>query len=296
MAEPERHERTVVAAWARAVGTASPLLRPLAGGSEGAPILVVGPGGRFVLRGYGRGADAEGRATVALAASGAASRQGVAAPRPVPTDGGSAFWTDADDGSVWALVRWLPGRPRRSWLGLGAADARALGAALAALHAALRALPPDVAGPGPAGEVARHGRPADQVLHGDPSQGNVLWRTGGGVASVGFVDFDRAHRGAVERDLGRVLVGMAPWAGPGQAQAFPAFLAGYAAAGGRPGRARLRRAVALALDEGETWLERAHLTAVRRRAGRRWLERARAVDVGSDLLAPGNPADGSPRG
>ncbi len=265
-----------------AVGTDAPGLAALPGGTESAPWRVVGPGGRFVLRRYGTGPDAVARATLALAAAGAAWRAGVGAPRPMPTDDGQAFWRDGA-GEVWAVMRWVAGRPRRTWLGLGAEEARVLGASLARLHEALRSLPPDLAGPGSAGlgpaDIPRHGRSHDQVLHGDPSQGNVLWLGHGEGARVGFVDFDRVHRGPVERDLGRVLVGMAPWAGAGSTLAFPAFLSGYAAAGGRPSAARLRRAIPQALAEGEAWLERADLSEHALRAGKRWLTRARAVGM-----------------
>jgi Ser/Thr protein kinase RdoA (MazF antagonist) len=275
-------------AWRGVQGTDTPALAPAAGGSESVPWRVAAPAGRFVLRRYGRGDAAAERATLALAAAGAADRYGLAVPRPVPTDAGAAFHVDSD-GEVWTLVGWVSGRPRRTWLGLAGEDAHRLGRALAALHTALRSLPPDLAGPADGETIARHGRPQDQVLHGDPSQGNVLWRGGGAGAGVGFIDFDRADRGPVERDLGRALVGMAPWAGAGSTAVVAAFLAGYAAAGGRPSTARLRRAIPEALAEGEAWIERADLSPEARRAARRWLERARAVALEPSVF-------GQPRG
>lgn len=283
----ERRRRLVAAAWSEAVGTKTPDLAPVPGGSESAPWRVVGPAGRFVLRRYGPGADAAERATVALAAAGAAWRQGLAAPRPVPTDAGQAFLAEDEGtgGGVWALVRWVPGRARRTWLDLSADEAGALGAALARLHAALKSLPPDLGGAGDGPGIPRHGLSRDQILHGDPSQGNVLWLGRGPGARVGFVDFDRVHRGPVERDLGRVLVGMAPWAGAGSTLAFPAFLAGYAAVAGRPNGARLRQSIPQALAEGEAWIGRADLSARARRAARRWLVRARAVELEPEAVA-----------
>lgn len=286
---PETPSCGAIEAWARALGDLAPTARPLAGGTGRVPWLLGGPGGRFVLHAY-RGESAVERATLALAAAGAACRQGLAAPRPVPTDAGGAFWQEGEgaDAAVYTLSRWLPGRARRSWLRLGAADAEALGIALADLHAALRTLPPDIGGPGPAGVgIAHHGRPADQILHGDPSQGNILWRIGAPDGRVGFIDFEHAHRGFVELDLGRALVGMAPWAGAGSSDVFAAFLAGYAARGGRPSGPRLRRGLAVALDEGEAWLGRATLSDGQRAAARRWLTRARTVRLDETVLGRG---------
>lgn len=267
-----------LAAWARRLGGKA-TAKALAGGTEAFPLRVDAPGGRFVLRRY-TGPGAAERAAAALAAAGCAWRVGLG-PRPVPTDAGAAWHAEEGQGYVWTLSRYLAGRPRRRWSGLLPEEALALGEALARLHAALRELPPDLAGPavGGGGEVRRRGRSDDQVLHGDPSPGNVLWRTvGGGPARVaGFVDFDRVDRGPVERDLARALVGLPPWAGGGGPTLAAALLAGYRAGGGRVGGRRLRQGLETALAEGEAWLAQARLTPAARRSAQRWLARARAV-------------------
>jgi Ser/Thr protein kinase RdoA (MazF antagonist) len=272
--------RAALAAWQRRLGDGSPRLSPLAGGSEGVPWRVDAAAGRFVLRRYdGNAEQAAERATAALAAAGAAFRARGLGPRPVPADDGGAFVVAAD--AVWTLETWLAGRPRRRWERLSPAQAAALGAALGQLHAALRALPPDLAGASAtASVIPRRGQPDDQVLHGDPSQGNVLWRTRAGAPAIAFVDFDRVSRGAVELDVARALLGFAPWAAAGPPAAASALVAGYRAVGGAVRPQRLWRALDVALAEGETWLSQAHLEGAARRRAERWLTRARSV--GSD--------------
>lgn len=272
---PERDVTAVLAEhWSGRLGAeASWRLLALPGGTEGAPLRLDAGGHRYVVR--RRPDTGAGRLTAALAASGAAWRSGVGAPRPLPTDAGEAFATTA--GGLWTLVTWVPGRARRRWTQLAGADATMLGQGLARLHAALRTLPPDVAGPGSV-PPPLHGRPADQVLHGDPSQGNVLWSGAPGARRIAFIDFDRVDRGPVERDLARALVGLAPWAAPGQPHLAGALLAGYARTTGRAVHAgRLLDALAVVLEEGEQWLGEAQLGAQARRRGERWLERARTV-------------------
>jgi Ser/Thr protein kinase RdoA (MazF antagonist) len=270
--------QAALTAWSRLLGGEASA-KPLAGGSEAFPLRVDAPGGRFVLRRYA-GPQAAERAAAALAAAGCAWRAGLG-PRPVPTDAGAAWHAEEGQGCVWTLSRYLAGRPRRRWSGLLPEEALALGEALARLHAALRELPPDLAGPavGGGGEVRRRGRSDDQVLHGDPSPGNVLWRAvrQGPAPVAGFVDFDRVDRGPVERDLARALVGLPPWAGSGGPALAAALLAGYRAGGGRVGARRLREGLAVALAEGEAWLGAARLTPAARRKAERWLARARAV-------------------
>jgi aminoglycoside phosphotransferase (APT) family kinase protein len=184
----------------------------------------------------------------------------------------------APDGAV--LWRWLPGRPRR--FGSGTGRAAALGRLLARLH----------------GVRDGEGRP---LRHGDPSPGNVLWRSA--PDRPGLVDWEAAAFGEPALDLVTVWASVplahvppsAPAAAVDGAWAWCAAVAdGYRAAGGTaPSRAALHRAVAAQLSLGEAWVRQ--LPERRRRRGAAWLcslERAAADPATRQRLCALWRADG----